>query len=95
MKEMETLAPGKVDFLFHFQPKDRKELEHILKQNKLKQTVFIDEKGEISRLNNFPEGMAYQCFLLDRDNKVVSIGNPVLNPKIWEIYKQLITGTHE
>jgi hypothetical protein len=30
--------------------------------------------------------------LLDKDNKVLMIGNPALNPKVWELYKQTITG---
>jgi hypothetical protein len=54
--------------------------------------VFIDEKNEINRLNHFPTLMEYQCFLLDKDNKVLLIGNPTLNLRIWEMYKQVITG---
>ena len=34
--------------------------------------------------------MSYQCFLLDKDNKVVMIGNPTLNPAIWDLYKQTV-----
>jgi len=94
MKEVDTFAPGKVDFLFYFQPKNRKELEYLLKREGLEHTVFIDEKGEISRINDFPKGMEYQSFLLVRENKVLSIGNPVLNPKMWEIYKQVITSSN-
>ena len=93
MEEAEAIVPGKVDFLFYFQPKNRKELEYLLKREKMEHTVFMDEKGEINRINDFPEEMEYQCFLLDGENKVISIGNPILNPKIWEIYKQVIIST--
>ena len=89
MEEVETIAPGKVDFVFYFQPKFRNELEYILRQEKLEHTVYIDEEDEINRINDFPNEMEYQCFLLDSDNKVVSIGNPVANPKVWEVYKQV------
>ncbi|SEK19796.1 hypothetical protein [Parapedobacter koreensis] len=95
MEEIDTLASGKVDFLFYFQPKNRKELDHLLKRDKFEHTVFIDEKGEISQINNFPEEMEYQSFLLDRENNVLSVGNPVMNTKMWEVYKQVITSTHE
>jgi hypothetical protein len=30
---------------------------------------------------------------MEKDNKVLFIGNPSMNPKIWELYKQRITGT--
>lgn len=95
MEEVDKDLPGQVDFLFYFQPKNRKELGHILRREGLKRTVFIDEKGELNRINSFPEGMVYQCFLLDRDNKVLSIGSPALNPTIWELYKQVITNANE
>ena len=94
MEEIDSIMPDQqVEFLFYFQPRNKKELEHLLKRDRLNQTVFIDTEGEISQLNDFPREMEYQCFLLGRDNKVLSIGNPVLNPKIWGIYKQLITNT--
>jgi hypothetical protein len=42
-------------------------------------------------LNHFPSQPELQSFLLDKDNKVLLIGNPVLNPKVWDLYKQIIT----
>lgn len=34
----------------------------------------------------------FQTFLLDKDNKVVAIGNPIHNPKIKELYLNIISG---
>lgn len=89
MKEIDSVMPNRIEFLFYFQPKNTKELSHLLKRDRLETPVFIDDKGEISRINNFPKKMEYQCFLLDHDNKVLSIGNPAINPKIWEVYKRI------
>ena len=36
--------------------------------------------------NNFPAYQSFQCFLLDKDSKVVFIGNPVHNTRIKEMY---------
>ena len=36
--------------------------------------------------------MTFQTFLLDRDNRVVTIGNPIHNPKVKDLYLDLITG---
>ncbi|MBE8722326.1 hypothetical protein [Sphingobacterium pedocola] len=91
MEEIDSLATDQVRFLFYFQPKSRKDLAHVLKRERLSHPVIMDDQGALKRINSFPEGMEYQCFLLDQDNKVVSIGNPTLNPKIWEVYKQVIT----
>lgn len=79
-----------VEFLFYFQPKRRSELEYLLKREGFEHTVFLDEKGVLNDLNDFPEGMQYQCFLLDEGNRVISIGNPTLNQRIWDLYKQAL-----
>ena len=36
--------------------------------------------------------MEFQTFLLDKDNKVLAIGNPVLNPAVKELYLKIIQG---
>lgn len=88
--EMDSIAPGQVDFAFYFQPKNRKELAHLLRRDRLEQIVFLDNEGFLKRRNRLAEEMEYQCFLLDKQNKVVAIGNPTLNPKLWDMYKTTI-----
>ena len=95
IQEMDSIAPGKVDFAFYFQPKSRKELAHLLRREKLEKIVFLDDKGILKKQNNLSEEMMYQCFLLDADNKVVAIGNPTLNATVWDVYKKLIIEGNE
>jgi hypothetical protein len=92
MSESDSLFRGKLNFLFFFQPKSKNELSILFRQEKFNHPVFIDMKNTINRLNHFPAKPEYQCFLLDKANKVQIIGNPTLNPKIWDFYKQIITG---
>jgi hypothetical protein len=93
--EVDRLDSEKLSFLFVFHPKDTKELQMMFKRNKMTHPVFIDDDNAINQLNHFPEQELYQCFLLDKDNKVVMIGNPTLNPIIWELYKKQIWGIEE
>jgi hypothetical protein len=90
--ESDSLFAGEVDFLFFFQPKRRDEivLQSLFRQNGFRHPVFIDTKQEIDKLNKFPSQTEYQCFLLDRDNKVLMIGNPSVNTGIWQLYKKYI-----
>ena len=90
MKETDSLFHGKVGFLLFFQPKSMNEMEYLLAKNEFDYPVFVDVKSMINGLNRFPQAIQYQCFLLDKDNKVLMIGNPVLNRKIWELYKAQI-----
>ena len=92
IEEADNLFKDKLGFLLFFHPKDKKELQFLLKRDRMGYPVFMDLENKINLLNHFPKEQSYQCFLLDKDNKVVMIGNPTLNPQIWELYKEHITG---
>ena len=92
MDEAAGLYPEKVGFLLYFQPKDVKDIDFIFVRDRLEHLVFMDTGGEINRLNQFPQAQLFQCFLLDSENKVLSIGNPTMNPKIWDLFKSHIEG---
>ena len=88
--EVDSLTGGSVPFLFYFHPKDMKELRYLTRRDDFEYPVCFDEKDELNRLNRFPSDMTFQTFLLDKDNKVVAMGNPVLNPKIKDLYIDVI-----
>lgn len=92
IQEAESEMTGKVSFHFYFQPKDEKELKFLLRRDNFSQAVYIDNGSKLNAANKISDNMNYQCFLLDKDNKVILIGNPTLNPKIWDLYKQSISG---
>jgi hypothetical protein len=82
-----------VDFLFYFYPKNRKEFLSLIRSVRFKNChIYIDDTDKLNKLNHFPNDFLFQCFLLDRNNKVLAIGNPTENPRIWELYKEIITG---
>ena len=93
IEEAERLYPGKVGFLFFFQPKLIKDIDFLFVRDRFEYPVFMDTGSEINCLNRFPQVELFQCFLLDGDNKVLSIGNPTMNPKIWDLFKSQIEGT--
>ena len=91
--EVDALTGGRVPFLFYFHPKDMKELRYLTRRDDFTYPVCFDERDELNRLNRFPSDMTFQTFLLDKDNKVVAMGNPVHNPKVKELYLGVITGS--
>jgi hypothetical protein len=92
MAEADSLFQGKVGFLLFFQPKIVRKMAFLFARDRFDEPVFMDINGSINRLNRFPKAMEYQCFLLDRDNRVLMMGNPVLNMQIWKLYKSQIAG---
>ena len=95
--ESDSLFHGKLNFLFFFQPKNSnsRDLEFIIHKNRFDYPVFFDVNNKLDRLNHFPKDVSFQCFLLDKNNKVLMIGNPILNSKIWKLYKEQITGKNQ
>ena len=92
MQESDSVFTQKPEFVFIFQPKeqDEKLLYSFFRQNGFSHPVFIDKNNEIYKLNKFPSKSEYQCFLLDRDNRVVIIGNPADVSGIWQLFKKVI-----
>ena len=89
---VDSVAPGNVRALFVFQPKRINELRMLLKNENFSYSLYIDKDDQFNKLNHFPSKMEFQTFLLDKDNKVLAIGNPVLNPKVKELYLKIIQG---
>ncbi len=92
MQEVDSTLNRPIPFVFYFHPKDMKELRYITRRDVFTYPVCFDEMDDFNQLNHFPGEMTFQTFLLDKDNKVVAIGNPVHNPKVKELYLKVLTG---
>lgn len=88
---LDSSYPRKVSVLLFLHSKNKAELLHILAQDSFDYPVCIDEDDKLNRLNHFPSNMSFQTFLLDKDNKVLAIGNPILNPKVKDLYLKIIS----
>jgi hypothetical protein len=89
--EIDSLTNGEVPFLFFFYPKDYEEMYYLLDADGFDYPVCVDVDDKLNRLNQFPEDVSYQTFLLDKNNRVVVIGNPVRHSQIKELYIKQIT----
>ena len=93
VSEVDSLTDKSVPFLFYFHPKDVKELRNLTRREGFTYPVCFDEMDDFNRLNHFPSESLFQTFLLDRENRVIALGNPIQNPKVKELYLGLITGS--
>ena len=89
--EVDSLTNGAVPVLFFFYPKDLREISFLLRRDSIHIPVCIDKQNRMNRINHFPSHQMYQCFLVDKENKVIYIGNPVHNRKIRDIYLSTIS----
>lgn len=87
IEQADTVVPGKLSFVFVFQPELRDELPALLETTGFELPVCIDEEHRFQHLNNMPQGdILLQTFLLDPQNKVAMIGNPVYSARIWPLF---------
>lgn len=92
IKEIDSLYVDKVNFVFVFSPHRIKEIHHAILTSNFNYPVCVDDLDSITKLNNFPSDSRFHTFLLDRNNKVMAIGNPIQNPRIKELYWNIISG---
>ena len=90
--EVDSLTEGSVPFLFYFHPKDVKVLRFLIRRDGFTHPVCFDEMDDFNRMNHFPSESMFQTFLLDKENRVIALGNPIQNPKVKELYLDLIKG---
>lgn len=85
---------GQLNFYFIFSParKDLQEMKFaLIKNSKFNYPIFLDTLGEFERLNpHLPKNNTLHAFLLDENNNVILVGNPVHNNKIKEMFYAIV-----
>ena len=92
MEELDSISSHRVTYLFVFNPKSKEKLIKLLKKVRFNDFVYIDEADSLNRMNRFLDDDDFRTLLLDKDNRVLAIGNPVHNPRVKELYKSVISG---
>lgn len=80
-----------VSFLFIIFPQKGHTIELLKKKNKFDYPTFYDNNGNLWKANDLPKTSKHQTFLLNSENQVLLIGNPINNPRLWNLYKQTIS----
>lgn len=92
INKVNSLMGDSVRFVFLFSPDRVEDAFYTLRGAKFTYPVCLDEKKRMNQLNRFPAEMAFQTFLLDKDNRVLAIGNPIHNPEVKDLYFKIIQG---
>ena len=92
MHDVDSLSEGNVPFIFFFQTKNVRELMYILRRDNFSHPVCIDTEDSFNKLNRFPREMMFQTFLVDSENRVKVIGNPIHNLSVKDLYLKEIAG---
>jgi hypothetical protein len=80
--------------IFIFSPPERvvEELLYQVRVSYFDYPILLDDSGLFPIINpHIPTDPRFHTFLLDKNGKVVLVGDPVHNPGLWELYKKTIT----
>ena len=91
IEEMDSLYTDKVKFIFVFSPHRIQDINYAMLAANFKYPVSVDTHDSFASLNRFPSDTKFHTLLLDKNNKVIVIGNPVYNPKIKELYMKVVS----
>lgn len=92
IQELDSVSNEKIPVLIFMHPKKEKDVMLALKRDNFNYPVCIDMEDAFNKLNKFSTNMSFQTFLVDKKFKIIAIGNPVLNPKVKELYLKIIQG---
>lgn len=92
IETIDSVSGNQIPCLFFFHSREKESLIKFLKRTHFSYPVYIDENDSFNKLNHFPKEIEYQTFLVDKASKVLAIGNPVYNPRLKELYLNIIQG---
>ena len=90
--EVDSATGGHVPFLFFLSPKSVKEARFITRRDDFTYPICVDMQNRLDSLNHFPKEEMFHTFLLDGENRVAVIGNPIHNRAVRELYMKALTG---
>lgn len=79
-----------VDFLMVVNAPSSYELDSVVNAENFRSPICFDSAGVFILHNSIPDKFSYQTFLLDSDNSILLTGNPTVNPKIEDLYDEVI-----
>ena len=92
LNSLDSIANDNVRFVMIVDGADIKELSYLTKRYGFEYPIYVDAGHRMSDTYSFPDKVALQTFLLDKDRKVMSIGSPVYSSDIERMYKAIISG---
>lgn len=84
---------GRLKYYFIYSPikKKCKSVEFLLKNLDFDYPILLDTLGEFAKLNShLPQNSALHAFLLDENNNVILVGDPLYNKRIEEMFYKIV-----
>lgn len=92
LKTLSDSAQTEIGFICIINSSDIEEVNRTLRsENMSNLSMWIDTNDTLNKINHFPEIEKLQTFLVDRNHKVLAVGDPAINPGVMEHYLRVLT----
>lgn len=92
MLRVDSFMNVDVNLMYIVNTDDEESLSKTIECDGFRYPVIYDLTDEFNKTNHFPKQEILRTFILDASNKVIAMGNPVINPAIAQLYLDIITG---
>lgn len=92
MQKISTTDSIQINLCLILYATNKNDIQYLLKYNEFKYPVCLDMENCFWKANQLPPVTMFHTFLLDKDNRIIALGNPVQNMKIEELYLKIIRG---
>ena len=82
----DSISREDISFYFIVAPNNLELIKQNLKCENFTYPVYYDLNDDFNKANNFPKEIDYHTFLLNKDNKVIAIGDPINYHSVREQY---------
>lgn len=89
--ELDSIYPKKVNCLMVFNTNRKKQLIKLLRYYQFEHYVYMDDNDTLNKKNKFLNEENFHTFLLDKNDRIVAIGNPILRPRVKDLYYNIIS----
>ena len=76
----------RVEFVPVIYPVDKAKLQDFLCANDVKYELMYDAENKFKKQNRLDVSYLNRTFLLDSNNRIVLVGEPIGNPTLWKLY---------
>lgn len=94
MNLVDNLTDYSTAFIFAIQSNNKEQIQRLLIDYNFSYPVFFDTKGELKSINKLPEQEELCCFLLDRNDNVVLMGNPIYGEKMQKLFLETLANVN-
>ena len=85
-----SLLHDNIGLIFIINTENISDIELNINVTKVPGLKLYDTNGDFKKNNHIFNNRAFHVFLLDQDNKVILVGNPLDNHKLFTLYKEAI-----